>query len=412
MNTPLFTRREFLQTLTLAGLSMSLPAFLVDSLPAQSSTATKGEAEKILVVLQLGGGNDGLNAVVPYADDLYHSQRKGLALAKENLLVLDDHHGLNKGLTPLKELFDAGQLALVHGVGYPNPNRSHFRSMEIWQTAVDSDRYSNSGWVGRYFDNCCGGAPPAVRAVNVGKEAPQAFTGKKGVGVSFEQPAQFGWANDRGTPGRLAFNALNHTADDHHAEGATIDFLRHTTANAMTSSDQVLRAGKTGRKGVDYPNSRLAGQLKTIATLIAGGLPTKLYYTSMTGFDTHANQLGQHENLLRQFAGATQAFMADLKAIGVADRVQIMCFSEFGRRVEANGSRGTDHGTAGPMFLLGAGIKPGIHGKPCDLGNLDEGDLKHTVDFRSIHAEVVRKWLGGDAKAVLGRDWPELGVLA
>ncbi|MEO8377093.1 MAG: DUF1501 domain-containing protein, partial [Candidatus Sumerlaeota bacterium] len=346
-----FTRRDFLKTTAIAGLGMSLPSFLTRSVEA--ATLSPGaipsfKDDRILVVIQLGGGNDGLNTVIPYGDDAYHRSRTNIGLKRDNILRLDDYMGLNGKMTEMKQMFDNGELAVVNGVGYPNPDRSHFRSMEIWHTAVDSNRVSDTGWVGRYFDNCCAGKPEPVSGVYVGGETPQAFASKSGVGVSFQQPEQFRWIDGAYGDTRAAFDTINQTAKTHNDEGHTIDFLRHTTANAVLSSDKVIKAGSAKRAPVTYPGGRLAPGLKTIASLIAGGLPTRLYYTSFTGFDTHANQQGQQDNLLGQFSSALAAFKKDLKNIGVADRVLIFTFSEFGRRVEENASRGTDHGTAGP----------------------------------------------------------------
>ncbi|MBI1289863.1 DUF1501 domain-containing protein [bacterium] len=411
-DTLIFSRRGFLQSLAVAGLAASLPSFLTETVMAQQAKGiTPGfKDDRILVVIQLGGGNDGLNAVIPHGDDSYYRLRKNIAVEKKDMHRLSDDVALNGGMTAFKDLFDKGELSILQGVGYPNPNRSHFRSMEIWHTGTDADRYSKTGWIGRYFDNACAGTPNPLAGVNIGREMPQSFASARGMGVSFDEPKNFGWAG-QGRATREAFNAVNHTAEDH-GEHRTIDFLRHVTATAMASSDRVLRASATNRKPVEYPNSRLSTQLRTVATLIAGGLPTRIYYTSMSGFDTHSNQLNQHANLLRQFTEAAAAFNADLKAIGVADRVQILCFSEFGRRVEENASRGTDHGTAGPMFMLGAGIKPGIHGTAASLTDLDEGDLKHTQDFRAVYAEVLQRWLGTDPKLVLDKEWQLPGVLA
>jgi uncharacterized protein (DUF1501 family) len=410
-DTLIYSRREFLQALAVAGLGATLPAFLTESVFAQQAAGvTPGfKDDRILVVIQLGGGNDGLNTVIPFGDDNYRRSRPNLAVADKDIIRLNDHVGLHSNLAPLQALMEKGDLGIIQGVGYPNPNRSHFRSMEIWHTAVDSDRYESTGWIGRYFDNACSGAGNPLAGVNLGREAPQSFASVRGMGVSFDEPRNFGWAG-QGRATRDSFNTINHTADDHSGE-TTLDFLRHVTANAMASSDRVLRASRTNRQVPAYPDSRLASSLRTIATLIAGGLPTRIYYASMTGFDTHANQNGQHGNLLRVFAQASSAFMADLKAIGVADRVLVMAFSEFGRRVSENGSRGTDHGTAGPMFLMGAGIKPGLHGTYPSLADLDGGDLKHTVDFRAVYAEVLQRWFGTNPRLVLAKDWNLPGVL-
>ena len=412
----LFTRRDFLRSAALASLAVAMPTFLTDTVAAALApgSAIPGfKDDRILVVFQLGGGNDGLNTVVPYTSDAYYRGRKTLALKKDAILKLNDEVALNSSLAPLKQIFDGGGLAVINGVGYPNPDRSHFRSMEIWHTAVDSDRASSSGWIGRYFDNCCQGKPDPLAGVTIGAEMPQAFGGVSGAGVAFADPAKFRWVEGQGADRRLNFETMNkmgghgHDHDGHQ----TIDFLRNTTANAVISSDRVINASKMKRQAVAYPGNRYSGNVKHVADMIAAGLPTRIYYTSIGGFDTHVNQLGQHDNLLKQFAETLAAFTKDLKAIGVADRVQMMCFSEFGRRVEENASRGTDHGTAGPMFVLGAGITPGVHGKYPDLEDLDNGDLKHTVDFRSVYGEVLTKWLGGDVTKVLGKEFDPVGVV-
>ncbi len=411
-----FTRREFLRGALIAGAGMTLPAFLTE---AVSANAVEGHLpgfkdDRILVVIQLGGGNDGLNTIVPYGDDAYYRSRQVLRVERQQLLRLDDQLAMNDAMTGLKELYDEGGLGIVNGVGYPNPNRSHFRSMEIWQTAVDSDRYSETGWVGRYFDHCCSGTPEPQAGVHVGPgEMPQAFTGRSGAGVGFTDPERFRWATGGVEGLEDAFARANQldTVRTSANETDNLDFLRHMTNNAVIASEDVQRAGRTRRQPVDYPASALANQLRTIATLIAGGLPTRIYYTSLTGFDTHANQSATHRRLLEQFSGALPAFLRDLKKIGVADRVQVMCFSEFGRRVEENASRGTDHGTAGPMFLAGAGITPGLHGQYPSLTDLDGGDLRHTVDFRSVYTDVLEGWFGADASRVVGRKFQRAGIV-
>ncbi len=409
----IFTRREFMQGTLIATLGASLPAFLTDTV---SASAARGvipgfKDDRILVVVQLGGGNDGLNTIVPHGNDDYFKARKNIALDKKTLLRIDDNVAMNGEMSALKDLYDSGGLGIVNGVGYPNPNRSHFRSMEIWQTAVDSNRYSREGWVGRYFDNCCSGSDP-VAGVNVGSELPQAFLGKKGVGVSFTEASRFAWFDGNKGALRPSLDTINMVSHKHDSEGETIDFLRHTAANAVISSDRVIKAAATKRDPVTYPGGRLGTQLKSIATLIAGGLPTRIYYTSISGFDTHANQLNGHGRLLGEFSGALTAFLADLKKIGAEDRVMVVAFSEFGRRVTENASRGTDHGTAGPMFLAGAGIKPGVHGAYPSLTDLDEGDLKHTVDFRGVYSEVLSKWFATDPALALGKKFDFPGVIS
>ena len=410
----LFTRRDFLKSAALAGAAMSLPNFLTNSVSAAIDPATGAPGfkdDRLLIVIQMGGGNDGLNTIVPYSNDVYHALRPRLALKKDKILTLNDDLGMHGGMTGFKELYDAGELAIVNGVGYPDPDQSHFRSMEIWQTAVDSNRYSNSGWIGRYFESTAkGGKVDPLVAVNIGEQSPQAFDSRSDVGVSFTDPGRFQWNTGKNPDARPAFETLNKIHAEHHEE-RTIDFLRHTTANAILSSDRVQKAARVKRQAPQYPPGRLTNSLRSIANMISAGLPTRVYYASITGFDTHSNQLGQQERLLTEIGAATAAFWNDLKAIGVADRTMIMAFSEFGRRAGENASGGTDHGTAGPMFLVGKNVNPGVHGAMPSLTDLDNGNLKYTVDFRSVYSEVLTKWLKAETKPVVGREFPLIGAL-
>lgn len=405
-----FTRRKFLQTTAVASLATMVPSFLAQ--PVLGRDPQRQGGERILVVIQLGGGNDGLNTIVPYASDDYHKARPQLGLKKKEVIPITDEIAFHQSLSGLKSLYDNGQLAVLNGVGYPNPNRSHFRSMEIWHTATDSNKYSRTGWLGRYFDNSCEGAPNPSVGINIGGDPPQAFTSTAGAGISFQNPNSFRWIGGKGATSEKVFHQLNHVPGKVTNDVDILDFLRHTTTNIVTSSDRVRRAAQTKRRTADYPTSRLSGQLKNIATLIAAGMPTRIYYTSISGFDTHAGQQGPHANLLNQFSQAVSAFQKDLKLIGAQDRVVTMCFSEFGRRVEQNASGGTDHGTAGPMFLLGNKIKPGLHGKYPNLADLDSGDLKYTTDFRGVYAEVLDQWLGVNSKEVLKGRFKPVGVIA
>ncbi len=403
-NRVVYTRREFLQTSAVVSAGLTLPAFLTGwrGLACAGDPAAGG---RILVVVQLGGGNDGLNTVVPWTDDAYRRARPTLGLPKERVLDIDGRFGFNDALAALKGLFDDAKVAVVQGVGYPNPDRSHFRSMDIWHSASDSDRYETTGWLGRYFHNCCGGKPDPVGGVNVGAKMPMAFAGSD-VGVSFTNPAWFRWLPGEGRDGEAAFRELNAEKGE-----GTLDFLRSVSASVVATSDKVQAVARKARVSAGYPESRFADDLRTVANMILGGLPARVYYVSMSGFDTHAGQAGTQERLLKEFAEGVKAFHADLAKSGVADRVLLMSFSEFGRRVEENASRGTDHGTAGPMFLVGEGVAPGLHGTFPGFKDLDQGDLKHTVDFRSVYGEVASKWLGADPKSVLGKEFPEAGVV-
>lgn len=430
------TRREFLRSTMLGGaVSWTVPAFLshtFSSLHAEalaSSQPRTGRDSTILVVLQLAGGNDGLNTVIPVSNDHYYKARPSLAL-KANHLRLNDEFSFHPSLTPLKEIYDAGQLSIIHGTGYPNPNRSHFRSTEIWHTASDSNRFERYGWLGRYFDNACKGSDPTV-GVSVGKQTPQAFTGPKPLGVSLENPESYRVAGrdepeaDE-TAGSMEFmSKLNSSAGGEAANsGASIgsvagsvksglsplDFLERTALDAQVSSENILKVSRSAKNQAAYPASQLANSFKLIARLIGGGLPTRVYYLSQGGYDTHTNQQGAHERLLRDFASSVKAFTEDIKAQGNANRVLLMTFSEFGRRVAQNANGGTDHGAAAPMFMVGPKVKGGFLGTfpslaPADLVN---GDPKFTTDFRSVYAGVLEGWLRTSSQPVLGRKFKPL----
>jgi uncharacterized protein (DUF1501 family) len=444
MNPTLQTRRKFLRTSMLgAAATWTLPVFLektfgaLDAMAAASLTKpVTGKDSPILVVLQLAGGNDGLNTVVPFGDQEYYRSRPKLAIAPNDTLKLTDYLGLNGTLTGVKALFDAGNVALIQGVGYPNPNRSHFRSTEIWQTASDANRNESQGWIGRYFDNCCSGADPTV-GVAISDEMPQAFAAKTPTGVTFTQPEQFRYrasepgANGRLSPEELFFRQLNGSAELDTASagddaggsikalpgatsggGSTLDFVRRTALNAQLSSDKILSIARKYKSTVSYPSGPLGSSLRVIARMIAGGLPTRVYYASQGGFDTHAGQLNSHRRLLGDFAAAVSAFVTDLKQQGNFDRVLLMTFSEFGRRLAENANGGTDHGAAAPMFVIGGRIKPGVYGKHPSLTDLDRGDLKFTTDFRAVYGTVLEQWLKAPSEMVLGRKFPILPIVS
>ena len=459
------TRREFLRSTVLgAAAAWTLPTFVNGTFLALHAQAEErsaiqtvtGKDAPILVVLQLAGGNDGLNTVVPYADDAYHRARPGLGIAADKVHKLDGYVGLHPSLTPLKALHDAGHLAVIQGVGYPNPNRSHFRSTEIWQTASDAAANRPYGWLGSYFDNCCRGADPTV-GVSIGGETPQAFRARQPTGVSFANPGQFRWVDhDRPAPGggmnaaEFFYRQLNQPDDagepaltdspgsprnpvpdfaaggsigavaggGHHPNSAPaadglspLDFLERTALDAQLASDKVLRVARNVRPLVPYPPGRLAESLSLVGRMIAGGLPTRVFYVSQGGYDTHQGQANSHPRLLGELGAALGAFCADLRAQGNFNRVLVMTFSEFGRRVDQNASGGTDHGAAAPIFLLGGGLRGGVHGRHPSLTLLDRGDLAWTTDFRSVYATVLERWLKVPADQVLGRCFPTLGIV-
>jgi len=438
------TRREFLQTSVLgASLAWTVPSFLAQTFSAlhaqavdSATPSATGRDSEILVVLQMAGGNDGLNTLVPFANDHYFRARPRLGLPVNTVLKLNDELGFHPGLSAFKDLFDSGHLSIIQGVGYPNPNRSHFRSTEIWQTASDANKFEKHGWIGRYFDSACKGAEPTV-GVNIGRQTPQAFASSKPVGVSLDNPENYRFASsDQPEEGETAasepfFRKLNRPAAPLEMDGASsvnagasigsltgrasvggspLDYLERVALDAQVSSDKILGLSRSIANKATYPVSPLANSLKLVARLIGGGLPTRIFYVSQGGYDTHTNQVGAHERLLKDLGDSVKAFISDLKAQGNFQRVLMMTFSEFGRRVAENANGGTDHGAAAPLFVRGDKVKAGLLGKqpsldPADLAN---GDLKFTTDFRSVYAGILERWLKTDSAPVLGRKFERL----
>jgi uncharacterized protein (DUF1501 family) len=351
--------------------------------------------DHVLVVVQLGGGNDGLNTVVPFGDAAYYRARPNLAIGEPGrnangqpgALRLDDKLGvgLNPNLAGFKELMDQGVASVIQGVGYPNPNRSHFTSMDIWHTAnTDANGY---GWIGKYFDCTCNGTPVPEGAVSIGRESPLAMQGKVQKPVSFESAELFRWLGEdleKGKGLKRPYDTITRAGQLENVDpDSQLGFLTRTALDAQVSSERI-RAAVAKRPLVQYPGGQLARQLQIVAAMIRDGMKTRVYYVSLGGFDTHAAQMAQHANLMRQLGDSLNAFYRDLKEQGNTQRVLTMCFSEFGRRVQANASGGTDHGTAAPMYFVGDMIRPGVLGDHPSLTDLDDGDLKFNVDFRSV----------------------------
>ncbi len=422
-NTP-FTRRLFLQRgCALASLAAPVPCFIERSAlgvlgnPLLSSNPGVPD-HRILVVVQLGGGNDGLNTVIPYGDPAYFNARPQIAVqapgATGNTVALQLDQGagigLHPALAPLKELYDEGLVSVVQGVGYPNPNRSHFTSMDIWQTGrLDA---KGSGWIGRYFDATCNGTPIPEGSVAVGRTAPLAMEGNIQKPISFENPALFRWlGEDLHGSMKEPYDAINRAGSLAGTPAETQkDFLMRTALDAQVASGRIL-AAVAKQPLVRYPDHGLARQLRTVGAMIRDGMPTRVYYATMGGFDTHSGQAGRHAQLLRQVAESVAAFQRDLKEQGNAERVVTLVFSEFGRRVKQNGSGGTDHGTAAPVFVIGAGVKPGVVGRHPSLVDLDQGDLKFGVDFRSVYTSLLGDWMKAPADQILRGQFASAGVV-
>lgn len=433
------TRREFLRrTMLTSALSWTVPTFLANTFSSlqadamdQATQIATGKDSTILVVLQMAGGNDGINTVVPYGSDYYYKSRPRIGIKADQVLKLNDSVGLHPGLTGFKDLYDKGQLSIVQGVGYPNPNRSHFRSTEIWQTASDSETFEKYGWVGRYFDNACAGCDPAV-GVCVGNQMPQSFTSQTGKGIAVNNPQNYRFINsENGSDGQMmeqSYRELNgegleaNSGDSISAisgsssgqrHGSVLDFLERTALDAQVSSDEIHAISTRVQNQATYPGSQLGNSLKLVAKLIGGGLTTRIFYVSQGGYDTHTNQLGSHQRLLQDLGDSVKAFVQDLTAQGNMQRVLLMTFSEFGRRVSDNANSGTDHGAAAPMFVVGQRVKAGLLGQYPSLAPADlfQGDIKFTVDFRTVYASVLENWLKTRSEPILGRKFEPLPLV-
>jgi uncharacterized protein (DUF1501 family) len=413
------SRRDFLRagvgSSTLLACGLSVPTFL-----ARTANALAGNASnrgRVLVVLQLDGGNDGLNTVVPYGDDNYRKHRPHLQVAKNQVLRIDDRIGLHPALTGLSQLLQKGQMAVVQSVGYPNPNRSHFESMAIWHAGRLQPDSSKPGWLARALDEGLGqggGDAPALHISN--GLLPHALYGSQRQVPSLLDLERFrrrvGVAEaDGAAEQRTALDQV--AALDRGAPGSLLQFVQRSTVLSYTSSARLEDALHGQKPPAGYPdNNGLARRCKLIAQLIKAGLDTSIYYTQLGGFDTHANQVGTHFGLLREMGDALKAFLNDLTASGDARRVLVLVFSEFGRRLTENASGGTDHGTAAPVLLLGGGVRPGLQGPYPNLADLADGDPKHGIDFRQVYATVLDGWLACPSQAVLGEKFRPLSVLA
>lgn len=421
-----YTRREFLRSsLPLAAAAASVPQFLSQTVLAAPNTLETASIpgmpdDRILVVLQLSGGNDGLNTLVPFEDARYFNLRPELALRPRDLIRINDQTGLHPALRDAQRLFDQGELAWIQNVGYPNPNRSHFRSMEIWETASGAHKRVSHGWLGRYLDATCGGEDPIppTAAITVGRESPQALRtpGGGNAGVVLHDPDTFAWQPS----GRSSTQDARQRSlfEGHGGEGLLggassprVDYLRRTAIDASLSAEWIQRANQAARPRVEYPNHRLGRDFGLVARMIGGGLPSRVFYLRHGGFDTHASQAEVHHRLLRELGEALAAFREDMTRQRQWERILVMGFSEFGRRAAENNSKGTDHGAAGPMLLVGGAVRGGLHGSTPDLGKLVHGDVPHETDFRSVYGTILDQWLGLSHAKVLAEKFPELPLL-
>jgi uncharacterized protein (DUF1501 family) len=393
-------RKEFLQIGSLATASFMLPKFL----KAFEKPMMVPKGNKVVVVIQFSGGNDGLNTVIPVRNDIYYKQRPKLGITKDKSLIITDEVGLNPALAVFKGLYDDGSLSILNSVGYPNPDRSHFRSMDIWHSASASNEYVNTGWVGRYLDAQCKGCDKPTQAMELDDVLSLALKGEQSKGLAFKDPQKL-----HNTSNGKYFKDIN---ANHQKGEETIDYLYKTMSETISSADYIYQQSKAHPTNEVYPATNLGKDLKTIASLIFSDINTKVYYVSLGSFDTHVNQEGQQKRLFTELNDAVKAFTDDLKKNNRFNDVLMMTFSEFGRRVTQNASGGTDHGTANNMFFISGGLKQkGILNAMPDLADLNEGDLKHKVDFKKVYATVLNKWLGADDKMILGNQFEYLNFV-
>lgn len=404
MTLPKITRRDFARVAGFSALSPTVPLFL-----QKTGVALAGDPQRaipplaglrdnhVLVLIQLSGGNDGLNTVIPFGDDGYYRARPRLAVDARRVLRVNDHLGLHPEMVEMHRLFQDGKLAIVTNVGYPNPNRSHFRSMDIWESASPADRIWRSGWIGRYFDHACRDVRGPMLGLRLGEQAAVTFASETNRAATFLNPSLL-----QNQAAGVAAAGMQRMSQIETTSITALDFIQRTGNETLSISQQIQRAVRDIRPTVEYPPFHLCQSLRLIAQMITAGVPTRVYYVTHGGFDTHANQSLRHSYLLQELSQAVGLFCQDLRAQGQFDRVLGLTFSEFGRRIDENRNGGTDHGTANNMFAFGGRIRPGIHGRVPDLSQRDDqGDLVFQTDFRSVYAGVLREWLNADPDRIL-----------
>jgi uncharacterized protein (DUF1501 family) len=398
----LINRRKFLRFGSLATGTLMLPKFL----KAFEGNSYEVVGNKVLVVIQLSGGNDGLNTVIPVRNDIYYSRRPMLAISRDKTLALNTEAGLHPSLTNLKTLYDEGCLAILNNVGYPNPDRSHFRSMDIWQTASNSNEYLNTGWLGRYLDAQCAGCSKPTQVLEMDDMLSLALSGQQMKGIALRDPKRL-----YDTSRDPFFNDLLQARKSRQADDAG-SYLYKVMAETLSGADYIFQQSKLRPGNTVYPNSEIGKNLKTISSLISSDINTRVYYVSLGSFDTHVGQQAKQEKLFSELNEAIKPFTDDLKSNHRFEDVLMMSFSEFGRRVEENASGGTDHGTANNMFLISGGLKnKGILNEMPDLSDLTDGDLNQQVDFKRVYATVLKNWLQADDRNILGRQYEYLNFI-
>lgn len=406
------TRRQFLTqcgALGLVGFGGTPPWPLLQA----AEQAGDGAADRVLVVIQLAGGNDGLNTVVPYADDAYHKARPGIGLGAGGVLKLNDQLGFHPSMTGMKELFDEGHLQVVQGVGYPNPDRSHFRSMDIWHTANTQPRPGQDGWLGTALAK----QPTTsdIPALTLGLQAaPWALQSSTVPVASIRDPREFSWQTgirDKAADRAFRDRILAAARPESSPAGSELEFVRRVSQTAYQTAERLQEVARNYQPATDYPSTQLGQRLRYIAQLINADLGVRVFFVSLDGFDTHSQQANAHQALLAELSNATQAFVRDMVHHKQWDRVALCTFSEFGRRVKENGSLGTDHGAASQLFVM-AKDQGGIVGEHPSLTDLEDGDLKFHTDFRSVYAAILDQWFQLDPSQVIGPEHQPISLLS
>ncbi|PQJ30752.1 twin-arginine translocation pathway signal [Nonlabens arenilitoris] len=391
-------RRDFLKRSALASSAIMIPSFMraFENTPAHISGFKK------LVVIQLSGGNDGLNTIVPYRNDIYYSIRPQIAIPKNKILKATDDLGFNEHLAPLKELYDKGYLSIINNVGYPNPNRSHFRSTDIWHTASDATQYLESGWLGRYIEKV---GTHSHLGIEVDESLSMILKGENRNGIATQNAALF-----RRNMEQPFFDEVLHQQTDSHLSEHNLGYLYKTMLAAKSSARYLHEKTRIYESKQEYPSNPFAKQLKTTAQFINSGVETQVYYVSMGGFDTHVNQQNSQGKLLKTYSDAMSSFIKDLEKNDTFKDTLVMTFSEFGRRVAQNASNGTDHGTANQVYIIGKNLKnAGFYNPAANLSQLDDnGDLKFEIDFRTVYATILDRWMDIDDATVLNKEFSKL----
>jgi uncharacterized protein (DUF1501 family) len=408
----MLSRRDFLRTgVSVVTAGMVVPSIFTNALAEAEEIGAGTSKPRTLVVVQMAGGNDGLNTVVPYRDDAYRRARPNLGLKESDLLLLDDRLALHKALAPLQDAWSSGELAIVQGVGYPHPSLSHFEAMDVWH-AADPDRARHDGWLAKLVEGSVDSGGHPFSGIGIGASLPPALCCPKVPPAVVDDVRSYVLQGDPSNARDRAVreDALLKLYEAYGDAGPYGDLFVQTATHARESYQTIQRVAADYAPAVPYPTTPFGRGLQLVAETIVKDLGVRIAYVPFGGFDTHANQRYEHNRLLSTLAEGLSLFRRDLASHGRADDVLVVTWSEFGRRVQENASGGTDHGTAGPMFLLGP-VAGGLHGGAPSLTDLDAGNLKHAVDFRSVYATLLESWLDVPSEGVLAGRFPTLPLL-